>query len=349
MAYVRWVCACDDDAFMRAMPRVLQLINGQADFKLPPMLATQATALIVVRYSRRVSRPEHAELRDTCVHWIGNPWLKHTDWDAKVNYEPARQVVDSWLKRRLIKDFFELLAQDGSADLRRLNYWLRWESRMTDMWFVLGADARNNHSTAFIELRKRMLGRERSLIDNNAQNNAFIMRVGQLLVIEFGVTGNACFVFAAADFCTSLEQKTFGIHELKQKLPAPAARLSHMSHWEGRFDYELQKQLMNVPMSKSTLYGQNPSVTQPDQAIRQTVFRSHVPVSASPKALSINFEEIRRLCNLNKIKWEDNRPNKGALWVLIPDRKKSPGIAALLDRGGFHYTDGKGFWIKNEI
>jgi hypothetical protein len=68
MAYVRWVCACDDDAFMRAMPRVLQLINGQADFKLPPMLATQATALIVVRYSRRVSRPEHAELRDTCTH-----------------------------------------------------------------------------------------------------------------------------------------------------------------------------------------------------------------------------------------------------------------------------------------
>jgi hypothetical protein len=344
MAYVQWVCVCDDDAFLRALPRVLQLVNGQADLKLPPMLSTQATALTVVRYSRCASKPEHAELRDTCLHWIGNPWLKRTDWDATVKHEPARQMVDSWLKRRLIRDFFELLAQDGAADLRRLNFWLKREASITDMWFVLGSDARFNQSAAFIDLRKRMEGNLRILSDNHAQNNAFVMRIHQLLVIEFGVTGNACFVFAAADFHTSLAQKTFSIHELKQKTPAPVARLSHQSHWEWKFDDELRKLLCNVPLSKSALYDQSAPSPQP----AQTVFRSRLPTPAIPKTPSIDQDVIWQLCKQNNIQWEDNRPKQGALWVLIPDRNKRPGLAALLDRGGFRYAHGKGFWLKNE-
>ena len=51
-------------------------------------------------------------------------------------------MVNSWLKVRLIKDFFDLLSEDRSADSRRLNYWLGFlEPAIQDMWFVLGADA----------------------------------------------------------------------------------------------------------------------------------------------------------------------------------------------------------------
>jgi len=155
MAYVKLICDRRDGAFHRGLPGVLNLVNGRADLKLAETLATKATAMTVERYSRCDDKPEHSDLRDTSLLWIGNPWLKRTAWDAHVNCEPARQMVEGWIKRRLIKDFFELLTHDGGADPRRLNYWLEWEPQITDMWFVLGGDARSNGSEPFVELKKR--------------------------------------------------------------------------------------------------------------------------------------------------------------------------------------------------
>jgi hypothetical protein len=354
MGYVRHVCAFADVNFLKGLTRLLDLIGGRGDITLPAALAIQATAMVVIRYCSCASQPEHNVLRDTCIHWIGNPWINRTAWDAHVNHEPARQMVNGWLKRRLIKDFFELLAQDGSADLRRLNYWLKWEPQITDMWFVMGTNARENHSEPFMELRKRMTGRDRILNDNNHQNNAFVMRIGQLLVIEFGVTNNACFVFAASDFRTSLDRKLFMITDLKQKIGA--TRLSHMSHWEGRFDYELRRLLQSVPMSKGVLNTPEPTSTIP--RVNQSWVKNFVPastelISTASQTLRSRltqevFNNIQLLCQQHGVEWESNLPKKGALWVLIPDRKQRVGFASILDRYGFRYTDGKGFWIKDE-
>ena len=252
MAYVRLVCQTEDAGFKQRMGAVLNLINGRTSLKLPAALATKATAMTVTRYSQCADHPEHHVLRDSCIEWIGNPWLKRTAWDAFVNHEPARLMVNSWLKQRLIKDFFQLLAADGAADLRRLNYWLKWEPQISDMWFVLGSSAQENRTEEFRELRRRMAGRDRLLQDPNHLNNAFVMRIGQLLVIEFGVTGNACFVFAASDFKTNLNRQTLKTNfELKQH--GSLKRLSHQGNWESRFDYELRRLLQSVPESMGHL------------------------------------------------------------------------------------------------
>lgn len=375
VAYVRLVCEGVDTHFLNQLPRLLDLVDGRAEIKLPAALATQATAMVVIRYCACVAKPEHAGLRDTCLHWIGNPWIHRTAWDAHVNHEPARQMVNGWLKRRLIKDFFELLALDGAADLRRLHYWLKWEPQISDMWFVLGTDARNNHSAAFIELRKNMTGRDRVLTGNDHQNNAFVMRIDQLLVIEFGVTGNACYVFAAADFHTSLERKYFSIPDLKQK--AQATRLKHQSYWEGLFDYQLRLLLQSVPLSKGVITTPAPdlrtqparplSVPPPFQSVPATSqavsslstsrFENPASVSAakpmaapvSPHRLTqVDFNTIQLLCQYHGVEWENNLYKNGALWVLIPDRRKRVGFASLLDRYGFHYKEGQGFWLKEQ-
>jgi len=376
MAYVRAVCADKEPEFKRRLPTLLKMVNGEFEIRLPGSLSTQAVALAVTRYSSCSDITENNALRDTCLHWIGNPWINRTAWDAHVNHEPARQMVNGWLKRRLIKDFFELLAQDGSADLRRLNYWLKWEPQISDMWFVLGANARDNHGTAFMELRKHMAGRDRVLTDNNHQNNAFVMRIGQLLVIEFGVTGNACYAFPASDFRTSLERKFFTISDLKQK--SAAKRLSHQSYWEGSFDYELRRLLQSVPMSKGTLITPIPvPAAQPTKAPLATTMpvaqnlppSNQLPKSINPAGLQKtvpataakptgadllprhmtqdNFNTIKILCIQHGVDWENNLSKSGAFWVLIPDRTKRPGFASLLDRYGFKYTEGKGFWLKD--
>jgi len=261
------VCQGADEVFKGQMQAVLDLVNGTTAVTLPAALSVAATAMIVTRYAHCTDHPEHAGLRDTCVQWIGNPWVKRTAWDAAVNHEPARLMVNSWLKQRLIKDFFELLAADGAADLRRLNYWLKWEPQISDMWFVLGQDAASSRATDFVELRKRMSGRDRRLQDSNPMNNAFVMRIGPLVVIEFGVTGNACYMFAASDFKANLDQRMLGMYELKQRVSV-AARLSHAgSNWEGKFDQEIRRLLQRVPDSRGLLPSRS------EQASRQPVFQ----------------------------------------------------------------------------
>lgn len=385
IAYVRLVCKDTDSGFLKRLPTLLDLVNGRSEVKLPPTLATDATARTVVRYSACENKPEHPDLRDTCVQWIGNPWLKRTAWDATVNHEPARLMVNSWLKQRLIRDFFELLAADGSADLRRLNYWLKWEPQISDMWFVLGSEAQANRAPEFVELRKRMAGRDRNLVDSNRQNNAFVMRIGPLLVIEFGVTGNACYAFAASDFRTSLNKKVLRLAELKQT--AHATRLSHMTYWESRFDYELRKLLQSVPQSKGELSATiaAPVRQQPyasDFSVLPTTIVTDVQekpsaVTASPETMgelghglirrqglltspsarsnpsrarltNIELAQLERLFHKHNIEVEDNRPKGGALWVLLPDRSSKPGVASVLDLYRFRYTEGKGFWLKEE-
>lgn len=252
MAYVRSVCERDDAEFQDALGDVLAYVNGRADIKLPQLLAVRAAARVIRRYAKCRNRPEHERLRDTCLTLIGNPWIDPTAWDAHVNHEPARQMVEGWLKRRLIRDFFELLAKDGAADLRRLNYWLKWEPEISDMWFVLGRDAQRNKSAAFTNVRKRMAGKDRILADAADDNNAFVMRVGSLLVVEFGVTGNACYAFEASRFPVDLDAPAFSLYGMKNRRVA-ALWLSHSGYtWEQNFDMKLRGLLRTTPATPAT-------------------------------------------------------------------------------------------------
>ena len=383
IAYVRAICADSEPNFKKRLPALLKMVNGEFEIKLPGSLSIQAVSLAVTRYSRCADMAENIALRDTCLHWIGNPWINRTAWDAHVKHEPARQMVNGWLKRRLIKDFFELLAQDGSADLRRLNYWLKWEPQISDMWFVLGAQARDNHGSAFMELRKRMAGRDRVLWDSNPLNNAFVMRIGQLLVIEFGVTGNACYVFAASDFRTSLEKKYLNISELKQKISA--TRLRHHSHWEGTFDSELRSLLQTIPMLKGemvnttsdsgmkginaikaneskgvaatalqikeiqSIFGKKISVS-PDALLDDPLPKqnSKVATNSEPLLTDIDLVKIKFMCVRNNTKLINSSSIDGLYWVPVTNKDFRPRFSKSLYDYGFKYVTDKGFCLKAE-
>lgn len=365
LAYVNKVCLCNDREFAAALSGVLKLVNGRSDLRLPDHLADRATAKIVIRYSACAERTEHSELRDTCLQRIGNPWLNRTAWDAQVNHEPARVMVEGWIKRRLIRDFFELLAHDGNADVRRLNYWLKWEPQITDMWFVLGADARRNQSAAFDSVRKRMGSSARNLVDSDEQNNAFVMRIGPLLAIEFGMTGNACFLFAAEDFNADLNQMWLDKkRDLKQL--RGSKKLPHLGYWESTFDSTLRDLLRTVPSSRGELRYSNRQGADTDPASsdsRRTI--QLVPSAASnvlPKLASYSasamsggplmesdFEFIRYQGESLGIEIDDNRRKGGSFWVMVPDRTSRKEFTDTLERLGFNFAPkSKGFWYKRK-
>lgn len=411
LAYVRSVASGRDPVFKAALGGVMDLVNDRAEWRLPPSITTRATAIAVARYADCGDRPEHPVLRDTCLQRIGNPRLERAAWDAHVQHEPARQMVESWLKRRLITDFFGLLSHDGAADQRRLNYWLRWEPMITDMWFVLGNNTLGNRTEAFMDVRKRMGGHERWLDGAEPDNNAFVMRIGPLLVIEFGVTNNACYVFDARRFPVDMQRKRLDIY-VHLKLKGNLARLSHTWGWERKFDEKFRSYLGILPEQvaardavkivaagssgglsaapgpmvapparpmpaessaslktrgndlfshmagaligeSGTVPGATPVVHRADQSAPVATPKAAVspPRAAARRRTTftqLQFDNLRARCVQHGLQWEDNRPKGGALWVLMPDRKRYLGFSALLDNYGFRYKEGRGFWLEKD-
>lgn len=357
MAYVRDVVRADDPSFQSEVPKVLPVIDGQhADLQLPHAVAREASALVVARYAKCRDRPERSDLRDICLRRIGNPWLERAAWDAFVEIEPARQMIESWLKRRLIKDFFELLAHDGAADLRRLNYWLKWEPHINDMWFVLGGDARFNRGAEFLQLRKRMAGRERTLAgQTDLGNNAFIMRIGPLLVIEFGKTNNACFLYQAADFKGNLEISSLSINTLKQR--TASTRMSHNGPWEIKFDETLRQQLGSAPLKVTILPAvQADGVSSPIQrfstpdTLKDTTLTESaiVALPSNPRELdSILVENVIFKCRRYCVEYDDQLINGGRFWIRLSNPESAPELAQMAREYGFAFIKGEGFYVDS--
>lgn len=359
MAYVRHVCAEADGAFQGRMQGVLDLVNDRQDLRLPRIMSKRATALTVARYAGCSDHPEHRDLRDTAILQIGNPWLSRSAWDAEVGHEPARVMVESWLKRRLIKDFFELLAQDGGADLRRLNYWLKFEPQISDMWFVLGQDARRNMTPEFKQLRSRMEGRGRSLIDPNSANNAFVMRIGPLLVIEFGLTGNACYVFAATDFHSNLDEMEFTLqarNPLKQK--SGAERLYHSGHWESKFDFVLRRRLITTTLSAdwsvpekveiAPSMSTRPAMSSTVQTLPRDIPKRLLVPTAAKQLSALVAMQIAARCRHEGVPFDDRRDIGGGFWVLKSDKEPSPKLINALEEAGFSHVQGQGYCFKDD-
>lgn len=331
LAQIRAATRLDDQGFMSRLDDSLKIIEEEADVKISELLKQKAVASLVSRYARSANSAVHEKLRDAAVVFIGNPWLKRQDWDAKVRKadgepdEDARDMVNGWLKRRLITDFFDVLSDDGRADQRRLKYWLRFEESIDDLWLALGPDARNNKSLPYQELRERAKGRSLRLNNpGSSSNNAFIMKMGDWLIVEFGMKGNACYVYRSTPMPFSL-RGSISQHDLRDK--SKGYSLRHQDgrfSWERKFDNEICPKLNFWPEEK------------PHAALhakRQNVLAS----DAFPDMMALEkFAADRNL------RIEDLRGKDGALWIYTDDSKIA--IAYTLRAWGFKYRPGRGWW-----
>ena len=188
-----------DSSFSATLPDLISIVNGKSGIALVDSLKIRCVAALVSRYARSSNRPEIPALRDLATNVIGNPWLRRANWDAWVRTDgrpdsDAREMIFGWLKGRLVADFFELLSADRTNDSRRLAYWLRLVPFIEDMWFALGTSSLSRRDSNFNEFRNRARGRLLELEGTTADNNAFAMRIGEYLAVEFGAHGNAFYL-----------------------------------------------------------------------------------------------------------------------------------------------------------
>lgn len=349
-AQVKASCLLSEGMFKDQLDNLLSTLLGTESLRLSDRIVISSLARLLIRYSQCSSRQEHAGLRDAAIRKIGNPWLNRSAWDSRVSNEDARQMVDGWLKRALITDFFGLLAEDGLADKRRLDYWLRFADRIEDMWFALGPTARRQTGHDYQLLRRRAHGRLLHLENcGSAQNNAFIMRISGYVLVEFGAIGNACYVFDGETLPFDLGRTWVrGDTELKSRLHVE--RLLHRDSptlgisWEEKFDESL------VPK-----FSWRPSILPYGlkEQTRHIIKRSsghHIsektdgPLSRqSPSSADeFYFSEFYDLMFRNNLTYNNQRSKGGALWV--PYTKVSQSVSRQLTSWGFRFKEGKGWW-----
>lgn len=326
LAQIRAATSLGHEKFKEMLPAVLSVVSGKAGMEPPKSLRMRCIGMLVSRYARIPSKPEHILLRDAAVAHIGNPWLKKSVWDTFVLDErgnpddAAREMVYGWLKRRLITDFFELMSADGSGDTRRLNYWLRFEPFVEDMWFALGSGARFNNSEGFRDFRTRAAGRLLNLEGTTYDNNAFVMRMGDNLAVEFGEAGNAFYLFKMSQLPPALSQKLLSgrervdltIHQLKNRDYAHGWK-SHtdspvsMVSWEQKFDEVV------CPL-----------------------------IGAKPKQRPAFVPDLEVVLKAHGVDGQDLRDKGGALWVLGDNTQAA--FNKKMTNLGFTYKGGKGWW-----
>lgn len=315
----------NDEDFKSKLNDLLAIAMGRTGVGILEPLKIKCLACLVSRYARCAIRPEHPFLRDSAITTVGNPWLRRNNWDAWVREDnrpddQAREMVFGWLKSRLITDFFELLSADGTNDNRRLAYWLRFAPFVEDMWFALGGQASARRGGQFEDFRERAKGRLLDLEGTSPDNNAFVMKIGAYLAVEFGASGNAFFLFKW-DGLSSTVMNTLLSGKAREGIFI--GDLKHESH-------ELKLRHVDSPVALKSW----------EQKFDDKLIRL---ITKNPEKRPACVPELEAMLVEAGVHSNDMRSMGGALWVFTEE--KASTLARRLKALGFAHRQGRG-WFK---
>ncbi|MEY2616159.1 MAG: hypothetical protein QOH78_1932, partial [Verrucomicrobiota bacterium] len=178
-------------------------------------------------------------------------------------------------------------------------------------------------------------------------NNAFLMHFGEYLVIEFGITGNACFVYhydrlpprIKAALTNASSSAGVDIADLKAR--GREARLLHNGSWEPNFDAAICPLLgyrpsAQAPRQRRPMSWNNGSA-QGGRAGGYVEYRPEAKYM--PTFSHLEFERFRSQYSLNI---DDLRSRGGCLWVRT-DAADSR-VTERLQSWGFTYRPTMGWW-----
>ena len=312
-----------DPVFKAHLASLLKLLG---DRRYAVLLNT-GLAQLLERYAKTLPLMIHPELRDFAVEHWKNPWLPINQNRWALVSESTRKMIDNWLKLDLMKSFFELLSADGSNDTRRLDFWISYVDQI-NIYFALGRYAMQNQDASFIAIRKKMAGCLRKLSGTGRENNAFIMTIGNMVFVEFGMQGNAAYIYPSHELPFALNDvNDINLKALKDT--EAGNRLYHKDNvhgytrWERRFNAYLYQNFGIKVSNEKEL---------PE------------PWASGSYYTTCNTSTIKTFCQAFKLVTDDASHSGGYFWILADDQTSI--INQQLRTWGFSYRPGRG-WFRN--
>ncbi|MCD2451120.1 EH signature domain-containing protein [Methylicorpusculum oleiharenae] len=344
LAQVQAATALKDPEFVLQVLPLVKLLERHS------LLITKGLSLLLRRYVVCKVHTEHHTLREAALREWKSPWLEANKpmWYGQIG-EAATNMVSLWLKRRTIQDFFELLQADGQADRKRMEFWLKYAEAIDDIWLALGQHSLYNNKPDYKRIRQNMAGRYMALEGGSYnQDNAFLMRIGGYVFIEFGKQNNACHVFLADNLPFKFGQKSvLGTQDgLKNKEhPGHRRTLSHREGWQGEFTDFLRYHANATP-------GENKP--KPVSSIVASHISSSTVPSVKPRVHSIpiqneqakplDIKQLQEFCISHNLHFDDHRDKGGAFWVRASETHEP--ASTMLKSVGFRYKEGRGWWLE---
>jgi hypothetical protein len=307
-AQVSAVVGRNDEEYRQALPTTIALLEKHN------LLADAGLARLLDRYYTCNNAELNIPLRDYSSARWGQPWLQinAAKWGRVSN--DVRLMVDYWLKSDLIEKFFELLSADGVNVPRRLHFWKSLHEQnpdlITNMHFALGRTAYYNKSDDFKDLRKKMRGIVLQLEGTTPDNNAFIIRIGQNLLVEFGEQGNAMYIYDTNSQTFDLTRSYVSIKEMKNQRKM-LGRYYHRDTINGLWEEKFHTEISSVTGHSLTPLGstRRPSVRtippRPKAAI--------APVAANPY---VTQQSVISFCLLYGLNFDNRTEQGGQLWIM---------------------------------
>ncbi|WP_426178198.1 EH signature domain-containing protein [Massilia sp. TWR1-2-2] len=231
---VRASTAASDEVFISAIPKLLDLIAER------PVCRDDALEAILGRYHLSRGAPVHEGLRDYVVQkevWR-NPKLRDAGYATAWNRVPDEVwlMVLGWVNERNLRDFFDILAARNKADEGRLEFWSKYMKQITWTRLIFSRDtmalARQKPEV------RALIAREEgayATLTVNKDVDAFMMRIGRFIIVEFSKKPNACYIYDVDDmkFDRNSRQYTGGTDDLKYGYyDSDAASIRHLPHWQ---------------------------------------------------------------------------------------------------------------------
>ncbi|MDP3333948.1 MAG: EH signature domain-containing protein [Methylococcaceae bacterium] len=344
LAQVQAATTLNDPEFVLQVLPLVKLLEQHS------LLITTGLSLLLRRYVACKVHTEHHTLREAALREWKSPWLEANKpmWHGQIG-EAATDMVSLWLKRRTIQDFFELLQANGQADRQRMEFWLKYAEAIDDIWLALGEHSLYSIKPDYKRIRQNMAGRYMELKGGTYnQDNAFLMRIGGYLFIEFGKSNSACHVFLADNLPFQYGQKSvLGTRKGLKNDEHPGHRetLIHHEGWQWKFASFLRYHANAIPdenkpkpiSSIVASHISNPSVT----SVKPTV--QSIP-SHNQQTNAFDIKQLQEFCISQNLHFDDHRDKGGAFWVRASETHES--AASLLKSVGFRYKEGRGWWLE---
>lgn len=352
LAQIKGATKLNHPQFQALMPRLLELLVNN------DVLRDRGLVMLLDRYVQVPGAHLHPGLRDASVLGWGNPWLpsNETRWGGVA--PEAREMVAVWLKLEFIETFFTKLAEDGMGDRRRMEFWKRYVKSIDHVEFALGSAARNARDRDFRVLREKMDGLICRL-EAAGNNNAFIMRMGNLVAVEFSGMGNAFYGYDAKkplpfDTAEDLRLAVDWPNSLKHKSP-DVFRLRHQDNilgwekWEQQFEATLSQNFAIEPGAAPARRLRAATPTQPASppaaprsSFRQGLEQVQVGGAAANLSQPYTRSALNNFASRQALQIDDLTAKGGSLWVRTDGADDHTN--QLLTRWGFQHKPGKGWW-----